>query len=246
MDGYIYILQVRRLVQMGHRNLLGHATEEYWEVLYRNFSISRPDDSADCIPVSVFGDEMQVFDGLQYCCVNWSSDVALFHSNAMVSKFLTVMIPTTAYVFKGKVNLTIQEAMRVVVRSLKLYREGPLHLVVCALKGDWKWMVQILNAKNTPSSNSVCYKCNATKNLEAPLTDLDSTAVWRSSPLHADDIWWEVPSVAELPGFGLQLFCPDILHTYHLGIGRDVVSSVLVLLLKQGCFPGRNVPQQQF
>ena len=100
---------------------------------------------------------------------------------------------------------------------------------------------QILNARNGPSSNSICYKCAATKNLDAPLTDLAATAVWRSSPLQGDQVWWEVPAIAELVGFGMQLFCPDILHTYHLGIGRDVVASILVLLLKIGCFPGRDV-----
>ena len=230
------------LLQMGHRNLLGHATEEYWQVLHQYFSIARPDDCTDCIPISVFGDEVEVFDGLQYACVNWSSDVALHHSDAMMSKFLCVMIPTTAYYFRGKTNLTLQEAMKVIVRSLnRLYHQGPLRLVVCALKGDWKWMGQILNARNGPSSNSICYKCAATKNLDAPLTDLAATAVWRSSPLQGDQVWWEVPAIAELVGFGMQLFCPDILHTYHLGIGRDVVASILVLLLKIGCFPGRDV-----
>ena len=94
------------LLQMGHRNLLGHATEEYWQVLHQHFSIARPDDCTDCIPISVFGDEVEVFDGLQYACVNWSSDVALHHSDAMISKFLCVMIPTTAYYFRGKTNLT--------------------------------------------------------------------------------------------------------------------------------------------
>ena len=59
--------------------------------------------------------------------------------------------------------------------------------------------------------------------------------------MQGDQVWWEVPAIAELVGFGMQLFCPDILHTYHLGIGRDVVASILVLLLKIGCFPGRDV-----
>ena len=159
---------------MGHRNLLGHATEEYWQVLHQHFSIARPDDCTDCIPISVFGDEVEVFDGLQYACVNWSSDVALHHSDAMISKFLCVMIPTTAYYFRGKTNLTLQEAMKVIVRSLnRLYHQGPLRLVVCALKGDWKWMANF-ECKKWPFFEFYLLQMCCNKELGCPLDGLSS------------------------------------------------------------------------
>eukprot|EP00434_Breviolum_minutum_P019435 symbB.v1.2.017138.t1/scaffold1268.1/size213459/19 len=35
-----------------------------------------------------------------------------------------------------------------------------------------------------------------------------------------------------------------MLHKYHLGTGRDVCSSILVLLLKRGVFAGNNVQER--
>lgn len=237
--------QVKCLLQMGHRNLLGQAEKQYWELLRTHFNVSRPADAADCIPVSVFGDEVEVFDGLQYCCINWSSDVALQHTDAKVTRFFCCMVPTTSYHMNGKVNCTIQACMGVIVRSLnRAYSQGILgtHLVVTGFKGDWKWMCQILNSINGPSTNLICFRCKASKDLTAPLTDTSPEAVWRNSVLQDDEIWWERPAVADVHGFNMLMFCPDIMHTYHLGIGRDVASSVLLILLKRGLFPGSSAP----
>ena len=53
----------------------------------REFSVHRPDGVSDCIPVSLFGDEVEAFDGNQYMCINWSSEVSIHHTNAKLSKF---------------------------------------------------------------------------------------------------------------------------------------------------------------
>ena len=104
---------------MGHRNLLGYATPEYWEILSSHFGVHQPEgEIQDSIPVSLFGDEVEVFDSLQYMCINWSSEVALHHTNAKLTKFLCVMIPTTAYSFEGKVNITLQHCLQILVASL--------------------------------------------------------------------------------------------------------------------------------
>eukprot|EP00435_Cladocopium_sp_Y103_P048868 s2440_g14.t1 len=216
---------VKCLVQMGHREILGMATSEYWEILSREFGVHRPDDVSDCIPVSLFGDEVEVFDGNQYMCINWSSEVSIHHTNAKLSKFLCVMIPTSAYFFNGKVNVTLQQCLSILVHSLNtLYTSGVagVKLAVASVKGDWKFMCQALNAKNGPSSNHICFRCGATKDLTAPMTDLSRDAVWRQSQLEEEDIWHSAPALTELQCFSTKLMCPDILHTYHLGIGRDV------------------------
>ena len=238
-------LQVKCLVQMGHREILGTATNEYWEILSREFSVHRPDDVSDCLPVSLFGDEVEVYDGCQYMCINWSSEVSIHHTNAKLSKFLCVMIPTSAYFFNGKENVTLQQCLSILVRSLNaLYTCGVagVKLAVASVKGDWKFMCQALTAKNGPSSNHICFKCGATKDLTAPMTDLSPDALWRQSQLEEEDVWYSVPALKALACFSTKLMCPDILHTYHLGIGRDVVASLFVILLKRGFFPGPNAP----
>ena len=203
----------------------------------KNFSVLKPE--GDSIPIALFGDEVQVFDGLQYMAINWSSEVSPVHTNARISRFLVVLLPTTGYHMNGKINVTLQ------VRSCnKLFSEGVcgLKATVSNLRGDWKYLCQLLNAKRMPGTNRICFKCTATKNMEAPMTDLSTHALWRVTELDESEIWHEPPTVCSLIGFSTRLICPDVLHTYHLGIGRDVCSSILVLLLKRGVFAGNNVP----
>ena len=234
---------------MGHRNLLGNATAEYWEILSSHFGIRRPEgEISDCIPVSLFGDEVEVFDSLQYMCINWSSEVALHHTNAKLTKFLCVMIPTTAYCFEGKVNITLQHCLQILVASLnRMYTDGAhgLKMAVASVKGDWKFMCQAINSKHGPSSNHICFRCMATKDLTTPMTDLSAGAAWRQMHIEEEDMWHRSPALKELSCFSTKLMCPDLLHTYHLGCGRDIVASIFVILLKRGYFPGPNAPMLQ-
>ena len=231
---------------MGHRNLLGYATAEYWEILSSHFGVHRPE--GDSVPVSLFGDEVEVFDSLQDMCINWSSEVALHHTNAKLTKFLCVMIPTTAYCFEGKVNITLQHCLQILVASLnRMYTDGAhgLKMAVASVKGDWKFMCQAINSKHGPSSNRICFRCMATKDLTTPMTDLSAGAAWRHLHIEEEDIWHRSPALKELLCFSTKLMCPDLLHTYHLGCGRDIVASIFVILLKRGYFPGPNAPMLQ-
>ena len=53
----------------------------------------------------------------------------------------------------------------------------------------------------------------------------------------------EVPSLVDLHNFSiLSSVGMDLLHIWHLGVGRDVAASVMTLLLKTQFFPGSRVP----
>lgn len=71
------------------------------------------------------------------------------------------------------------------------------------------------------------------------MTDMSEQALWRTSGA-PDEVWHSPPALSALHYFSLDIVSLDILHMYHLGVGRDIVASVLVLLLRSGFFEGRN------
>ena len=61
--------------------------------------------------------------------------------------------------------------------------------------------------------------------------------MWDSDPYAVE------PEFMKLPGFQLSMLRADILHVFHLGVGRDMVGSALRILIRRSSdlFPGRNV-----
>ena len=54
-------------------------------------------------------------------------------------------------------------------------------------------------------------------------TDLLETAAWRTRP--APDPWSERPRLSLLDGFSLRMVSTDWMHTWHLGVARDLVGA---------------------
>lgn len=179
-------------------------------------------------------------------CISFSSESNPLYKNSFVSRFLIFMMPVSKYYIQGKkkeeTNLSLQEALKIITASLnKLGVEGShgLRGVCASIRGDWKWLVQALQLKYGPSSNEICAVCKATRGLQVPLTDLSDSAGWRSQ-LRDGEVWFARPPLANLRNFSMRLVTFDIMHTFHLGFGRDLAASVLVFLLKKDCFPGPN------
>ena len=53
--------------------------------------------------------------------------------------------------------------------------------------------------------------------------------------------WNSEPSLMQVEGFSLALVGLDLLHIWYSGCGRDLVGSVLVILIRTGFFPGNTV-----
>ena len=58
--------------------------------------------------------------------------------------------------------------------------------------------------------------------------------------LHTVTPWIVQPSLIKLTGFVLKMVSPDLLHVWHLGVGRDLIASVLMDLMHAGFFGRRG------
>lgn len=91
----------------------------------------------------------------------------------------------------------------------------------------------------------VCWRCNATKgtaDVDWCYSNVSPSAPWRGS-LWSQDPWPQnvVPSLTGLLGFSVRMLGVDLLHIFHLGVGRDLCgSAVRILVTKRGYWRGRN------
>ena len=107
--------------------------------------------------------------------------------------------------------------------------------VVFVLRSDLEFLA--LHFKlNHPSSNSPCALCQADRAMDSkPWTDCRPGAEWRNS-------CWEVEEWAaqhpdshpffQMPGSGIDLVFPDLMHCKHLGTDQLVLGSALVWMVK--------------
>ena len=92
----------------------------------------------------------------------------------------------------------------------------------------------------------MCFICHATKgsrNLAMCYTDTSDEAAWLNTQ-YVDEPWAVRPTLSFLPGFNIKMLGLDILHIWHLGVGRDLVGSAMRVLCKENIFNGRNLEQK--
>ena len=229
-----------QLLLNGYREHLGSADQQYWDIMAEKFGVEKP-PATDAIGLQLWGDEGQIFENEHMMAFQWSSEQSPWWQDAKRSRFLICLVPVSKYVIRNKVNLTLQAVVKELVRSLNWWRENPIE-ALCAqvtnVKGDWKYIGQLLNLRRKPDSNSVCFLCEGTKNLDVPITDLSPEAAWRR--LVPTPPWHREPEILQLKQFNMALVGLDIMHIFYLGCGRDLVASVLVILLRMGKFAGSN------
>ena len=179
-------------------------------------------------------------------CFSWMSENTPFWTDAKKSRFLICLLPVDSYYIEGQVNVTVQEVMKHVAASLNEWHEHGvqnLYSRFCSLKGDWKWLEQCLNLQRKPSKDEICFLCMATKSMTRPMTDIGPSACWKHDV--APKPWNVEPQICQVKGFSLSLVSLDIMHIWHLGFGRDLASSILLILLRSHVFHGSNATRLQ-
>lgn len=231
-----------RMLAKGFRKHFGNADSDYWTIMSERFGVERP-VAPDAIGLQFFGDEAEMFESEQWMVLTWSSENSPHWKHSLRSRFLICALPASRYAFAGKENLTLQQAVRAIVQSFNHWATHPIHGLaaqVCCIKGDWKFLGQLLNLRNKPDTNACCFLCPCTKDLQIPFTDIGDAAAWRCTPPSKPPCF-RAPPIVDIRHFSLALVGLDLLHMFWLGVGRDLVASVLVILLRSGAFAGNNV-----
>lgn len=88
----------------------------------------------------------------------------------------------------------------------------------------------------------MCESTKGSDDLSYAYTNVDEAAAWRAT------IWstapWpvnETPAFVELRGFDLKMVAIDMLHCFHLGIGRDLIGSAVKTLVRLRYWPGSSI-----
>ena len=222
----------------GHRPILGHADETYWNKLNQHHGFPKPPAGSDSLGFNLFGDEGQIFDHVEHMCLNWASELSPFHTNSRYSRFLIGMVPATMFwKTDTKMNVTLNELLRVVIQSFQILEEGFAGVSgqLVAFKGDWKFLVQSLHLCPQPSKDHICWSCGATKSMVCPYTDMSPGALWKRTP-PVNPLYEMEPALSNLRTF--PIIALDAMHMFHLGVGRDLAASTILLLLRSTFFAG--------
>ena len=228
---------------------LGGPNVDFWSVQRNNYNAIESGRDSACLGIMLYGDEADAL-GTSFMTLGWMSEHTLFPSNPSLSRFLITICEKERYAMSASGNnLTLQCILGLVVKSLnwwKDHRIGGFYAALSSLKGDWKFLDQALNLKRKYSTDAMCFRCLATKSMQRPYTDISSTASWRTT-VDAEDPWPadEPPALTELHNFRLAAVAIDVTHTWHLGLARDVIGSLMVILLRTPIFfPGRTIQER--
>ena len=111
-----------------------------------------------------------------------------------------------------------------------------LAAVVFVLRSDIDFLANHFHL-NHPSSNNPCALCQATRQMDGcPWTDCRPTALWRGTCW--DNPSWSVAHpnahpLLQMPGAGIDLIYPDLMHCKHLGTDLWLLGSVLDWMVRK-------------
>ena len=256
---------IKAILDSGLRKALlpsSRKVREFWKVWLQD----HPDDEMHnpewdpylhrLIPLQLWGDEGTNREN-SWMMLTMISLLSPDHVRCLsqASRHLLFTFPVDLYAKSKRqdkeVNKSIQMLLREITNDLNgLYDEGVVSdkglyfARVVNLKGDWKFLVQALNLVRSPSHDKICPFCEAGKKDPALLfTDTRECAGWKNT-LFASAPWKVLPELMLLRGFGLGFISFDLMHTWHLGCGRDLAASTIKELVKQRVFVGNSTAER--
>ena len=112
---------------------------------------------------------------------------------------------------------------------------GGYAAIVFVLRADLEYLSNHFRL-NSPSSNSPCALCKADRNMQSvPWTDCRAGARWRDTCWTRED--WAAQHMDShpffrMPGSGIDLVFPDLMHTKHLGTDQLLLGSTLTWIIR--------------
>ena len=140
-----------------------------------------------------------------------------------INRSLQTMISYIAESFSKMSNgIRISRASERVEENDLDVRAVYFHLT--SLRGDWKFIRQCCNLNRHASADFICYYCRAGKGKhpEYNYTDLTESARWKDTVFKSPPPY-SVPHALTRYRFWVdKMIGLDILHIWHLGVGRNV------------------------
>lgn len=167
---------------------------------------------------------------------------------SQASRYPLFSFPVEAYVKdpETNVNLSLEMLLEKISSDFnKLLIEGfatkhgQFFGRLIALKGDWKWLVQALNLVRTPGSDMICPYCHAGKT-NMLFTNVREDAAWANT-LFSTAPWDVFPNLMGIKFFRLEMVIFDLMHVWHLGVGRDIAGTCIKELTKAKTFVGSKI-----
>ena len=167
--------------------------------------------------------------------------------HSFLSRYLTYVIPTSwldkgPWVLDG-VQKEVAEDLRGLLYNGFSFAGKRFHVAVVSLKGDAKWHARVGQFKRSyhrlgdVRNYEICPDCRAGHD-NYPFEQSGDDPLWvrtfgASVPWDSPGAMESIPFDSKFPSFK---FKRDILHTFKLGLGRDICGSCILMLCKVFCF----------
>lgn len=117
---------------------------------------------------------------------------------------------------------------------------------VIAVKGDWQFLAKTGHLTRNWAAVQTCHRCLATNLGDNNFRDMNHDAEWRSTEASAPDPWDpDAPPVwKDLPSFGAKMLKIDVMHCWHLGIGRLFCGGAIRIMCMHGLFGEKPLASQ--
>ncbi|CAE7833162.1 unnamed protein product [Symbiodinium sp. CCMP2592] len=181
------------------------------------------------IPIVLWGDE-------------GTPDLSVFREHSKASRYMIYSLLASRYFVNGKTNETLQHLNAAVVKDIN---EETYYFVPVAFRGDLKYLTQCFNFVRNASSPQVCFKCLASRSDPGMLyTDINVDAPWTTTE-YSHEPWVDRPAFAFIDGFDLQMVQVDWMHTWSLGVARDILGSAIKLMCRDtSIYGGPTIPKR--
>ena len=167
--------------------------------------------------------------------------------NSFLTKYVMAALPNSLYKESNALDTVIKnicDDFRVLFETGVVVRGERWFAAVTGLKGDLRWYEKIAKLKRCFSRQlgeglEMCHECGA-GSAEKPFEDWSHTPSWGTS-IFEKRPWEEEPDIVRIPfepqgGKAEMVLRRDLFHNSKVGLLRDFIGSMILLLVKLGYF----------
>ena len=171
-----------------------------------------------------------------------------YSENSNIHRMLTCVLPKMNkddLALKAILNFITHDSLHVLRHGVESEDGDRYFMAVLNVTGDWAWLAKCGNLARSYSNvekrprgvssvpRGVCHWCKAGQ-LNVPFEDFRRRPLWKNTCFEAgDNPFTSVPTLLQLPhdpNRPASFFIYDFWHSFHLGLGKTWLASVLALI----------------